>query len=125
LWRTGWLVMGKVRARKETGKLYLDFMYAGHRCREQTALPDTPVNRKRVNALLQKVEAMILLGDFNYAEYFPDSRNLKKVQANQAGAGPGSNSENGKASDTPLFTDFADQWFLESKIQWRNSHTRN
>jgi len=117
--------MGKVRARKETGKLYLDFMYAGHRCREQTALPDTPVNRKRVNALLQKVEAMILLGDFNYAEYFPDSRNLKKVQANQADAGAGSTSENGKASDTPLFADFADQWFLESKIQWRNSHTRN
>src|SRR5690554_7475980 len=72
-WRAGWFVMGKVRTRKETGKLYLDFMYAGHRCREQTALMDTPQNRKRVNALLQKVEAMILLGDFNYAEYFPRS----------------------------------------------------
>ncbi|MBY6102379.1 Arm DNA-binding domain-containing protein [Marinobacter nauticus] len=117
--------MGKVRTRKETGKLYLDFMYAGHRCREQTALMDTPQNRKRVNALLQKVEAMILLGDFNYAEYFPDSRNLKKIQASQANSGATNTSENGRASDTPLFADFADQWFLESKIQWRNSHTRN
>jgi len=66
--------MGKVRARKETGKLYLDFMCQGHRCREQTALLDTTANRKRVEALLQKVEAKILLGAFNYAEQFPDSR---------------------------------------------------
>lgn len=115
--------MGKVRSRKETGRLYLDFMYAGHRCREQTALADTPANRKRVQALLQKVEAKILLGDFNYAEYFPDSGNLEKIEQKSRGS---------KASagcpvelDTPLFTDFADQWFLESKIQWRNSHTRN
>ncbi len=114
--------MGKVRSRKETGRLYLDFMYAGHRCREQTALKDTPANRKRVQALLQKVEAKILLGDFNYAEYFPDSGNLKKIEqkggGSQAAAGSGD-------LDTPLFTYFADQWFLESKIQWRSSHTRN
>ncbi|MFP3979070.1 Arm DNA-binding domain-containing protein [Marinobacter sp. KMM 10035] len=114
--------MGKVRSRKETGRLYLDFMYAGHRCREQTALADTPANRKRVEALLQKVEAKILLGDFNYAEYFPDSGNLKKIEqksvSSEAMAGSGS-------LDTPSFTDFADQWFQETKIQWRNSHTRN
>ena len=29
--------MGKVRQRKETGKLYLDFFYQGLRLREQTA----------------------------------------------------------------------------------------
>ncbi len=114
--------MGKVRSRKETGRLYLDFMYAGHRCREQTALKDTPANRKRVQALLQKVEAKILLGDFNYAEYFPDSGNLKKIE--QKGGGSQAPAGSGDL-DTPLFIDFADQWFLESKIQWRNSHTRN
>lgn len=115
--------MGKVRSRKETGRLYLDFMYAGHRCREQTALADTPANRKRVQALLQKVEAKILLGDFNYAEYFPDSGNLEKIEQKSRGskASAGCSVE----LDTPLFSDFADQWFLESKIQWRNSHTRN
>lgn len=114
--------MGNVRARKETGKLYLDFMYAGHRCREQTALPDTPANRKRVNLLLQKIEARILLGDFNYAEHFPDSRNLIKIQSKQAGNG---RNEPPASKHTPLFPDFADQWFLECKIQWRNSHARN
>lgn len=114
--------MGKVRSRKETGRLYLDFMYAGHRCREQTALADTPANRKRVEALLQKVEAKILLGDFNYAEYFPDSGNLKKIEQKSVGSGAMAASE---SLETPSFTNFADQWFLETKIQWRNSHTRN
>ncbi|MGO1503064.1 MAG: Arm DNA-binding domain-containing protein [Marinobacter sp.] len=114
--------MGKVRSRKETGRLYLDFMYAGHRCREQTALADTPANRKRVEALLQKVEAKILLGDFNYAEYFPDSGNLKKIEQKNPGSQAMSTLGN---PETPRFPDFADQWFLESKIQWRNSHVRN
>ncbi|MGM1053897.1 MAG: Arm DNA-binding domain-containing protein, partial [Pseudomonadota bacterium] len=44
--------MGKVRVRKETGKLYLDFFYQGVRCREQTALTDTPANRKKVEKLM-------------------------------------------------------------------------
>jgi integrase len=114
-------VMGRVRARKETGKLYLDFMYAGHRCREQTALPDTSPNRKKVEKLLQKVEATILLGAFNYAEFFPDSRNLRKFE-------PESSDLGGKEPDqssTPMFIDFADQWLEESRVQWRKSHTRN
>lgn len=103
LWRTGWFVRRPFCLRWVNFKSALVGQYysggdTGHRCREQTALPDTSVNRKRVNELLQKVEAMILLGDFNYAEYFPDSRNLKKVQTNQADAGGGSTSENGKAS---------------------------
>lgn len=119
--------MGKVRVRKETGKLYLDFMYRGHRCREQTALPNTAANRKRVEALLQKVEASILVGSFDYAEQFPQSKNLKKFQPKT-----GSGEVNGSVQagpdtgeHTPMFSDFADQWFAESKIQWRNSHTRN
>lgn len=119
--------MGKVRTRKETGKLYLDFMFEGHRCREQTALPDTAANRKRVEAMLQKIEAKILLGSFDYAEQFPGSRNLKKFKATNALADPNdlSGSVNSEQDRTPLFADFADQWFEESKIQWRKSHIRN
>lgn len=120
--------MGKVRARKETGKLYLDFMYQGVRCREQTALPDTPANRKRVEALLERIEAKILLDAFDYAEQFPDSRNLKKFKTgglSERGAGDGKQFPEAEKEQTPLFKDFADQWFQESKIQWRKSHTRN
>ena len=52
--------MGKVRARKETGNLYMDFNYMGVRCREQTALPDTPSNKKKVEALLKRIEALTI-----------------------------------------------------------------
>ncbi len=49
--------MAKVVARKETGKLLIDFTYRGVRCREQTALPDTAQNRKRVGLVLQVSDA--------------------------------------------------------------------
>jgi len=114
--------MSKVRVRKETGKLYLDFMFAGHRCREQTALPDTPANRKKAEALLQRIQAKILLGQFDYVEFFPGSRNIAKVQPAVSVAAATGNRE---PEDTPLFSDFADQWFEESKIQWRSSHTKS
>ncbi|WP_405419052.1 Arm DNA-binding domain-containing protein [Marinobacter flavimaris] len=122
--------MGKVRERKETGKLYLDFMFEGLRCREQTALPDTPANRKKCEALLQKVEAKILLGEFDYAEFFPGSRNLKKLAKAGAlsGTGRASNAMADPEQETdqsPLFPDFADLWLEENKIQWRASHLRN
>ncbi len=119
--------MSKVRVRKETGKLYLDFMYAGHRCREQTILTDTPANRKQVEALLSKVQAKILLGELDYAEFFPGSLNLTKIQKNQMAQTSASNDASMTCEQkiTPLFAEFADLWFLENKIQWRGSHTRN
>ena len=42
--------MGKIRSRTETDKLFFDFIYLGERCREQTALSDTPANRKKLAA---------------------------------------------------------------------------
>jgi integrase len=117
--------MAKVRARSDTNKLFIDFRYQGIRCREQTLLNDTARNRKKLETLIQRMEAKILVGEFDYAEFFPGSKNLKQLE--KAGVLPAANEHGAEdsASDTPLFTDFADQWFLESKIQWRNSHTRN
>mgnify|MGYP000104835860 len=43
--------MAKVTVRNETGKLVMDFTYRNVRCREQTALPDTLQNRKRVEVV--------------------------------------------------------------------------
>ncbi|MDN6286361.1 MAG: DUF3596 domain-containing protein, partial [Corynebacterium casei] len=121
--------MGKVRVRKETGKLYLDFFYQDVRCREQTALQDTPANRKQVELLLARIEAKILLGDLDYAEFFPESKNLKKLglndaEGNQANSAP-TRKQNNSSAETPRFSDFADQWLEESKIEWRASHCRN
>lgn len=115
--------MSKVRVRKETGKLYLDFMYAGHRCREQTLLTDTPANRKQAEALLTKIRAKILLGEFDYAEFFPNSGNLLKVQPQLAVPHATAPAMDAVDINTPLFSDFAEQWFVENKIQWRSSHT--
>ena len=69
--------MGNVRIRKETGNLYLDFTYEGLRCREQTSLKDTPTNRKKVEALLNRVEAMILLDNFEYTSISYEVSDLK------------------------------------------------
>ena len=76
--------MAKVRARKETGTLYLDFFYRGKRCREQTALPDTPANRKKIEKILERIEFEIKLGTFDYAKFFPGSRMAAKCTAGQA-----------------------------------------
>ena len=40
--------MGSIRTLAGSGALFLDFRHLGKRCREYTALLDTPANRKRV-----------------------------------------------------------------------------
>jgi hypothetical protein len=40
--------MGSIRRRTDNNLLFLDFRYRDIRCREQTALPDTAANRKKV-----------------------------------------------------------------------------
>ena len=65
--------MGSVRVRESTQKLFLDFQYCGQRCREQTALDNTPANRKKLESILKKIEAEITLGTFEYHRYFPNS----------------------------------------------------
>ena len=107
--------MGSIRPRKETGKLFLDFRYRGQRCREQTALDDTPANRKKLGKLLDKVEAEIVLGTFDYPRYFPGSALAAHFQG-----GPGSASRPG--SEVPIFRDFAETWYEEMKIGWRDSY---
>jgi len=49
--------------------LFFDFRFQGVRCREYTRLPDTPTNRRRMQKVMDKIEAEITLGTFNYAAY--------------------------------------------------------
>lgn len=116
--------MAKVRARKESNKLFIDFRYQGARFREQTLLDDTPKNRKQLDLLLQRMEAKMLLGEFNYEEFFPGSSNIPKLRKLSSASEEPCEAKDG-VKGTPDFADFAEQWFEESKIQWRNSHTRN
>ena len=105
--------MGSVRARTDNKLLFLDFRFREERCREQTALPDTAPNRKRLQKVLERIETEIAAGTFDYRQFFPNSRQAAKFDqvmlptaavnaASQAsGAGPA----------TPLFKDFADVWY--------------
>ena len=111
--------MASIRTRKGTKNLLIDFSFMGIRCREQTALPDTPANRKTLEKLLQKIEAEILLGTFVYANYFPNSSMVQKFDAitnrklavNSAGR-------------LPTFEEFAQIWLEEMAISWRVSYAK-
>lgn len=109
--------MASIRVRKETGKLFLDFVYKNKRCREQTMLDDTQANRRKLETVLKKIEAEIMLDIFDYAKSFPGSSNALKFQelANKASTQ--------SAPSTPFFKEFADLWFSEMQIQWRRSHS--
>ena len=49
--------MGSIRTRPENGLLFMDFKFQGLRLREQTTLPDSSANRKRLQKALDRIEA--------------------------------------------------------------------
>jgi integrase len=73
--------MASINVRKETGKLYFDFRFRNQRCREQSDLKDTVLNRKRMQIMLDKIQAEIMLGQFDYRATFPNSNLLQKLDA--------------------------------------------
>jgi integrase len=126
--------MGSVRQLSGRGTLFLDFRYLGQRCREYTALPDTPVNRKRLEKALAKIEADIAAGTFDYAATFPGSRNIPAGEPRPAPAAPPGTpvlptsapaaAASAAASPTPTFKDFTATWLSEHQIEWRRSHLK-
>lgn len=117
----------QIRSRPETGALYLDFFFRGSRCREQTALKDTPENRKRVQALAKRIQKEIEHGSFDYATHFPNSPRVEQFAEGSAGAGGGQAPATTAApvaeANSPTFADFAELWFLEMSPQWRRLHS--
>ena len=118
--------MGSVRSRSDNKLLFLDFRYRNQRCREQTTLPDTPANRKRLQKVLDRIESEISAGTFNYRQFFPTSRQAAKFDpVSQPLAPAGSiarQASSVSAPVTPLFRDFAEVWYSEKEIEWRRSH---
>lgn len=102
--------MASIRARTDNGKLFFDFRFRGKRCREQTLLDDTPANRKRLEKVLDRIEAEITLSTFKYADYFPDSSRAEQFKEHAIRT-------LGNES-FPLFKEFAENWFNEMRIQW-------
>jgi len=126
--------MAKVTTRKETGRLVIDFIYRGVRCREQTALPDTAANRKRAESMLAKLKAALAAGTFAYRDFFPGSPLAGRFDTPQAApAAPPSTpalptsapaAASAAARPTPSFKDFTATWLAEHQIEWRRSHLK-
>lgn len=112
--------MGSVRARKDTGALFFDFIYRNVRCRELTTLKDTPENRRAMEKMNKKLDAEILLDRFDYASYFPTSSMLKKFK--MADAATMSAECSGATPTTPLFNNFAKDWLEENLVRWKRSY---
>lgn len=113
--------MGSINGRN--GKLYIDFRYQGLRCREQSTLADNKRNRKQLEVLLNKIEAEIALGSFDYTNYFPNSNRAKNINSLVTAAAI-RKVENQPCTISPIFATFAEIWFAEKLVEWRNSQAQ-
>lgn len=127
--------MAKVTTRKETGKLVIDFTYRGVRCREQTALADTPANRKRAEVVLKRLREAIASGNFVYSDFFPGSPLAGRLRDGLVEGASSKNEESVAArsssevialaiSKSPLFREFTTTWKCEHQVEWRRSHLK-
>ncbi|SEG24913.1 Arm DNA-binding domain-containing protein [Thauera chlorobenzoica] len=121
--------MASIRARKDNGMLFLDFRYQDVRCREQTTLTDTAANRKRLQKVLDRIEADIAAGTFDYRRFFPGSKNAAKFDPAPGGMVGSATaavvalpSAAASVPSTPLFKDFAETWYAEKEVEWRRSY---
>ncbi len=114
--------MGSVRSRPETGQLFLDFKLQGRRMREQTALTDTPANRKRLQKVLDRIEAEISLGGFDYQKTFGKPLPSKEDEQTTPPEAANSPVNTNRPVGTPLFKDFAEMWFEQTEVTWRKSY---
>src|SRR5690606_40337530 len=114
--------MASISAR--TGKLYFDFRYKGERCREYTKLEDNLPNRRRMEKILQRIEAEITLGTFVYRDYFPDSPKAEAFDALDKKVAAARLSPNQSTSDIPTFREFTEVWVSDMSVEWRESHKK-
>ncbi|WP_201634351.1 site-specific integrase [Psychrobacter immobilis] len=105
--------MASIRSRR--GKLFVDFRYMNMRCRETTNLTDNLANRKKLAKIIEKMEAEITLGIFDYAAYFPKSERAQEMTALADRA-------EACISRNPTFRQFSEIWYEEKKIEWRPSY---
>lgn len=126
LWQTEVSAMASIR--ELNGKLFFDFRYKGQRCREYTAAEESKTNRAKMEKILKKIEEDIESSNFEYRRYFPNSKLAEKFDSPQAIRSKISlTTQQAFATspvvmDTPLFSDFAEQWFEEFSVGWRRTY---
>jgi len=126
--------MARVRLSDATDALFMDFRFEGRRCREYTAMTESPANRKKLEKVLVKIEAEIAAGTFVYVNYFPNSKAVKRQDRASALAqtlvaqavAVAVNGVVAEAVDvgTP-FREFASKWVDDHSIEWRRSHIKS
>ncbi|CAH2032317.1 Arm DNA-binding domain-containing protein [Trichlorobacter ammonificans] len=70
---------GRVKRRKDSCKLYIDFYYFGHRIIRSTELDDTPANEQKVRDFLNRIGDRVEKGTFKFAEAFPGASRKEKA----------------------------------------------
>lgn len=105
--------MATMRARH--GVLVVDFRYHNIRCREKTNLTDTPANRKTLAKIIEKMEAEITLGIFDYGAYFPKSDKIEQMKQLD-------DRVEACVSRKPIFKDFSKTWFEEKQVEWQPAY---
>lgn len=105
--------MASINVRR--GKLVVDFRYQNKRCREQTIFDDTVANRRKLTKIVERMQAEITLGTFNYSDYFPNSKRGRELSAV-------AKLREAAAADSPTFESFAQLWFEERVGEWRKSY---
>lgn len=112
--------MASINVRND--KLQVDFRYKGKRCREQTRYVDTPANRKKLEKIIERMEAEILLNTFIYRNYFPKSAKADFFDELEKKATATTGVASGQVDNTPTFAEFAEIWLSEKNVEWRDSH---
>ena len=120
--------MGKVRTLVGRGTLFVDFRFEGKRCREYTALTDTAANRKRLEKFLEKIEAEIAAGTFEYGATFPGRKAAPRAEHPDmplpASTVAAALNATAPAIATPAFRDFVSDWMRNHEVEWRRSHIK-
>lgn len=72
--------MGKWQGVSAASKttIAIDFYYSGIRCREKLKLPPTAPNMRYASDMRTRILEEIAKNEFNYSDYFPHSKNIKK-----------------------------------------------
>lgn len=121
-------VFAMASIRELNGKLFFDFRYKGQRCREYTAAEESKTNRTKMEKILKKIEEDIEANNFEYRRFFPNSKLAEKFDSPQAIKSKISLASQQAlmatpvATDTPLFSDFVEQWFIEFSVGWRRTY---
>lgn len=113
--------------RESRGRLFLDYRVDGKRQRTYVKMADTATNRQYLADIAKKVDGTLATGgDVNA---MLAALGLLEADANDDALvlphapQPLKPTVVAAASNKPLFTTFADQWFSEFKVGWRRTYT--